>query len=476
MQRLAAVLGACLTYTYDLLPVRLRSCFDVAAGVRVDRRAPPVAVAILVGIVVADPVSPHNGPSPSVNSFDPETRSTVAEALVQGRANQWRTNGPVGLKCPAPGRSWPFFPVAVALAFSMAFAPCDTRAAPGEGSDKPIIVLKVKPAAGAANSVPSLAIPDRQRDDTMRQPATAGKKKSIVVEPEPQGFETADQLLGWMTAYREMPDPNRLPQAIHAMSRLGLLRDMDSAGLYVGFAAGVLGANPAMAEALVTRMFPRPPEEQGIIIRAIAYSGLADWRGLLAKFVERMPARRKQIEAQLFGKGETLETVALDTGPAPIDTLWGYHFATGSFQPVERIISTLPWAADKSNVERLTIGGIAKWTLASNAMRDKALLDQLREAAAGKPKEVAAQLREIVVAAESFEVGRIRKDALASIEDVRRRGPERKRAIWATALNASPTVIGLACVAASVAGQVALGIPCVISGALSTAAAKHWGQ
>lgn len=350
-----------------------------------------------------------------------------------------------------------------------------------EFGGRPVEVLTVKPGTGprpGPATAPTTVI-QVPRANAAAPAATARPHKATktkAADPVYPDFEKSEQLLGWITGYRENPEPKRLPQAIAAMSRLGLLRDMDGAGLYIGFTAGVLGQNPALAEDLVSKMFPRPPEEQGLIIKAIAYSGLEDWRGLLSKFVERMPARRKQIETQLYVKPETLETVALETGPAPIDALWGYHFATGSFQPVERIVSALAWAADKSDAEKLTIGSMAKWTLASNAMRDKALLDWLREAGTGKSKEVAAQLREVVVATESFEVSKLRRDALAAIDDARRRAPAAKPTAWTTAVGAAPTVIGLACVAASVAGQVALGIPCVVSGALSTAAAKHWGQ
>lgn len=339
---------------------------------------------------------------------------------------------------------------------------------------KPVEVLIVTPSTGKpAAKGPAARKPAARK---VAKPAAATASGGAAAWPVYPEFEKVEQLLGWINGYRDNPEPRRLPQAVEAMSRLGLLRDMDSAGLYVGFTAGVLGANPALAEELVTRMFPRPPEEQGLVIKSISYSGLADWRALLERFVERMPARRKQIETQLYGKAETLETVALETGPAPIDALWGHYFATGSMQPVERIVSALAWATDKKDAEKLTIGSMAKWTLASNAMRDKALLDWLREAGAGRSKEIAAQLREVVVAAETFEVSKLRRDALAAIEDVRRRGTPVKHTTWTTAANAAPTVIGLACVAASVAGQVALGIPCVVSGALSSAVAKHWGQ
>lgn len=363
---------------------------------------------------------------------------------------------------------------------------------------KPVEVVKVRPGAGgetglapqlerapaaATGRTPAKAAPPKLAHGNnvkLTVKRNSGSRDRSAVKnhgwPEYPEFQKAEELLGWINGYREAPEPKRLPQAVAAMSRLGLLRDMDGAGLYLGFAAGVLGANPEIAEALVTRMFPRPPEEQGLVIKAISYSGLADWRGLLETFVERMPARRKEIERQLYKDAETLETVKLETGPAPIDALWGYHFATGSYQPLERIVSALQWAGDKSDAEKLTIGSMAKWTLASNAMRDKRLLDWLREAGAGRSKEIQVQLREVVVATESFEVSKLRRDALAAIEDVKRRGPQAKGSAWTTAVGAAPTVIGLACVAASVAGQVALGIPCVVSGALSSAVAKHWGQ
>ena len=81
---------------------------------------------------------------------------------------------------------------------------------------------------------------------------------------------TQQDILKWINTYRVKPDPQRLPDAVRGMSALGVFRDLDSAGVYVGFMAGVLGDNPEKAEALVTRMFPMPPEDQVAIIRAIA--------------------------------------------------------------------------------------------------------------------------------------------------------------------------------------------------------------
>ena len=104
---------------------------------------------------------------------------------------------------------------------------------------------------------------------------------------------------------------------MQAMSRLGVFRDLETAGVYVGFMAGVLQTNPDKAEKLVARMFPMPPEDQIAIVRAIAYSDLPDWKGLMLKFAERMPARKALIDRFVYGKMPTLRQLELDSGPTP---------------------------------------------------------------------------------------------------------------------------------------------------------------
>ena len=289
-----------------------------------------------------------------------------------------------------------------------------------------------------------------------------------------QDFTSAEDILRWINGYRDEPQPARLPMAVQAMSRLGLLRDMDGAGVYVGFTAGVLGDNQLEAERLVAGMFPLPPEEQALVIKAIAYSGLPDRLTLLQGVAERMPARRALLEKYLSGKEPGLMQVPLDSGPAAVDTLWGFYFATGAYEPVQRMVQALAWAADKKDVNKLTIASMAKWTLAQNASRDKALLELIRVEAAHQTKEVAEPLKEVVSAAENFETAKIRKDALAAIEELKRKGPEKELSWTALGVQAAPTVVALGCVAASVTGNVEIGVPCILTGALSSAVAKIW--
>ena len=75
-------------------------------------------------------------------------------------------------------------------------------------------------------------------------------------------FASSEHILRWINGYRLKPEPDKLPAAVKAMSELGVFREMDTAGIYVGFMAGVLHTNPTRAEELVTKMFPMPPEEK----------------------------------------------------------------------------------------------------------------------------------------------------------------------------------------------------------------------
>ncbi|MFA5948877.1 MAG: hypothetical protein WC807_01195 [Hyphomicrobium sp.] len=302
--------------------------------------------------------------------------------------------------------------------------------------------------------------------DALAKEKSKREKQALPVLNRPE------DVLKWINDYRHAPQPDQVPHVVQAMSRLGMFRDLEQAGVYIGFIGGVLGSNPKTAERLIARMFPLPPEDQVALIRAIAYSNHPGWKGLLQAFTERMPARQVLITKYLYGDGKTLAELPLDDGSYVIDTNWGYYFATGYAEPVQRIVSALAWTEQRESVEKLTIGAMAKWTLATNATREKDLLDILKQEMGVAPENVRKPLAEVIDAAETFETAKIRKEALASIEELKAKGPESARRFswWGTA---GQTVLALGCVAASALGQVEVGIPCVVGGALSGAALKY---
>lgn len=318
--------------------------------------------------------------------------------------------------------------------------------------------------------------------------------------PQPNApLASTDAILKWINAYRGRPEPSGLPGVVHALSEMQAFKDAGTCGAYIGFIAGVLGANPQHAEALIARMLSIEPADQWVLIRAIAYSGLPNWKILLLKFADRMSTRSGMIDRYIDGKLPTLDQIAyrpskpsmfdkikvalkigddqkqppaIDPSPELIDVLWGYYLATGGYQPVGRIIKLLPLANDHDNVDNLTTGSAAKFTLASNAVRDLHLLAMLKRAVKRQPEETAKILNDVIDTAENVDTVRMRKESLAAIEELKQKGPNSKRELsgWG---QVGQGALSMGCIVAAATGQIELGIPCVIGGAAYSAGLQY---
>jgi hypothetical protein len=310
--------------------------------------------------------------------------------------------------------------------------------------------------------------------------------------------------LRWINNYRSKPDPDLVAPVIVGLSRTGVFKDAETAGVYVGFVAGVMAANPGKAEALIRKLLALPSSDHWIIVRAIAYSGYPEWEKLLTEFQPNMPDRKVMIERYLTGKLPTLwlvtskksastwemlrthtvdrlngaapaHEVVLEATPDLLDTFWGYYFGTGSRRPLGRIIGLLPLARDTESVEKLTMGSMAKYTLATNAAKDPDLLLQLKNSVQYTSADAVPILNAVIEAAETVETGRLRREALAAIEELRRKGPGSRRdvGLWG---QIGQGALAVGCIAAAATGQVEFGIPCVVTGGLSSAALTYWNS
>ncbi len=326
-------------------------------------------------------------------------------------------------------------------------------------------------------------------------------KQSMPAQKTKIVFNSLETTAAWINNYPRNRDTAHAPTAIRALSAYGAFRDAENAGNYVGFIAGLIGANPDKADALIDAMLPVATPDEWVIVRGIAYSGVPQWKELLRKYADRLPTRQTMIADYLDGRSPTLGALAITPSPtswqrfrnamavdwpgtkapdkpivlepsqAVLDTLWGYYLASGSYGPLLRIVELLPWSKDRDDVERLTVGSLAKYTLAANALRDHDLLAKLRTIrnARSQSKEMVALLDETIKAAETAETGKLRKNALAAIEQLKIKGPGYKRDVntWA---KVGQGALAVGCVTAAVMGQVYLGLPCVIGGGATNAA------
>ena len=314
----------------------------------------------------------------------------------------------------------------------------------------------------------------------------------------PGDFMSVADVQKFMYEYRQKPNLARVPVAVRALSRFGTLKDPEGSGIYLGFIAGVVGTNPRKAEDIINKTLPLTPQDQWVLVRAIAYSGHPDWKGLLRKFVERMPARAVMAHEYLSGTQPSLDEMALeepdkgffqkiggyfrkpergkptlDKNPELLDVLWGYYFATGSYKPILRIIAMLPWSKDRDSVEKLTLGSTAKYTLANYAAREPDLLDMIKRSVDQQPKTIEPILREVIHAAETVNVAALHREQTAAVEKLKREGPASKKEL-STWGQVGVGAIAVGCVAAAALGQIEVGIPCVIGGSVSSGALSLW--
>ena len=310
----------------------------------------------------------------------------------------------------------------------------------------------------------------------------------------------------WIYNYRAKPDYAHVPAAVRVLFHAQSFKEPENAGIYLGFIAGAIASNPAKAEQLVTSFFPVAAEDEWVIVRAIAYSGLPDWSNLLRRMAPRMPGRKVMIDAYLAGSLPTLTAIPLEEATPGmldkmrgvftknpfakddkklkmvqtfagnqdlLDTLWGYYFATGSHIPIMRIMQMLPWSKSRDTIDKLTVGSMARYTLASYGVRDAGLREFLRSELASQPAAIKAPLAEVVEAADTVQLGAVRKDALAAVEELKAKGSDARRNLdfWG---QVGVGAVALGCVSAAALGQVAVGIPCVIGGSASQGLLSFW--
>ena len=322
---------------------------------------------------------------------------------------------------------------------------------------------------------------------------------AAAAQPPNVALSSTKGILRWINAYRDRPDPDSLPAVVRTLAALQAFKDAETSGAYVGFIAGVLGANPGRAEKLIARMLAIDPADHWVLVRAIAYSGLPNWKDLLSTFADRMPMRRAMIDKYLDGTLPTLDQidyeakkpgmmdkvkvvlqltdgkekpVTIEPSPELIDVLWGSYLATGTYTSVGRIIKLLPLANDKDNVDNLTAGSAAKFTLASNAVRDLNLLNMLKWAAKRQPKDVTVVLNDVIETADMVDTTRMRKESLAAIDELKQKGPNSKREMSGLG-QIGAGALSMGCVVAAATGQIELGIPCVIGGAAYSAGLQY---
>ena len=140
----------------------------------------------------------------------------------------------------------------------------------------------------------------------------------------------------WIYNYRAKPDYAHVPAAVRVLFHSQTFKEPENAGIYLGFVAGAIGIKSGQGRATGQQLLSDPPEDEWVIVRAVAYSGVPDWRNILRRLALRMPARKVMIDAYLAGRLPTLAEIPLEeVKPGMMDKLRG-TFTRNPFAKEER--------------------------------------------------------------------------------------------------------------------------------------------
>jgi len=209
-------------------------------------------------------------------------------------------------------------------------------------------------------------------------------------------FKSQEKFSDWITFYYENPEPNRIPDAVEYMSKSGVLDKKNAISPIFGFLSGVFRKNPEKINSWLRDLRNLKENHFGVIILGLWYSGLPDSKSRASSLLDKHPKLKPEFGFVNQGSPITIEEIPLEQGPWVLDALWGEFMATGEEIPVQRIISALPWSDVKGDINRLMVGGSARWSLTSNAIQHKKVLEICEETVANQNSDIAIKLGEVI--------------------------------------------------------------------------------
>lgn len=228
--------------------------------------------------------------------------------------------------------------------------------------------------------------------------------------PAEGDFQSQDEFSNWFTFYYQNPDPRRIPDAIEYMGQSGLLDKKNSISPIFGFLAGGFRDNPEQVAGWVDRFNSLKEPHLGVVVLGLWYANLPDSQKRVYMLLDKHPNLKQQFGFLYQGSPMSVEKIPLEQGAWVLDALWGNFMATGSKTPVVRIMTTLPWVDVKGDINRLLVGGAARWSLTSNAAQHQRVLEFCEAEVRTQPKEIAEKLREVIANAKKERQDRHKKD------------------------------------------------------------------
>ncbi len=169
----------------------------------------------------------------------------------------------------------------------------------------------------------------------------------------------------FMRGYFEHPEPDKIAQAMDAFADGDGVVDPEAARPVMAFFSQVFAANPDRMKDWQADIDAKNPLARGVLLLAVNFSHTPDW-------ILQQPVHSAVIN----------------------DMYWSGYFATGDARYVQKLVDQLVYCDERTDLYLYLTGATAQWSLAGNAAAHpavKALLQQARDAASGRQRELLEQ-------------------------------------------------------------------------------------
>lgn len=205
------------------------------------------------------------------------------------------------------------------------------------------------------------------------------------VPAAPAAITSTQDLVNWMTYYYMHPQPDLLVPALIYADSNGLVQKGEAP--LTAFVSRVFALNPKRIPTWTAQLEALSAKSKPMLWSALWWSNTVEGKETLNKLATTLPPKSQDfILAQMGKPAEPIEQMEIKS-PEVLDELWGAFSATGDEKYVTRLMTALPWTYDASgDFNKLSIGGVARWSLTSNALQHPKVLKLCVKARESQPE------------------------------------------------------------------------------------------
>ena len=184
--------------------------------------------------------------------------------------------------------------------------------------------------------------------------------------------------------YYKNPDVNKVPDALSTALGSAFIDDDKNCDehckdLIAFFFARVAKDKPFLWESYKSTFEKASHKQRLFLLRVFRLSSRPDIEQYCKlKLNDRNFTSEKADICKVLdaNKSKDFSPLNMDINDAAVlDFLWEEFFVTGSREPVERIISVLPWWRNGKDIQQKVIAGAARWSLESNCQQHDKVLE-----------------------------------------------------------------------------------------------------